>query len=134
MKIPSGLELYHETANGGPFKPSFGLSGAFLRGLAHPVAFFPLITSDRAAPLVAVFDEWVPVTSTLLRRDLSRASLGPVVTSDQQVKARSAHSSKTATSGAAFVRMCGPAPSNLRNASPPGPRLKSDIFQGLPQA
>ena len=64
-----------------------------------------------AAPLVAVFDEWVPVTSTLLRRDLNRASLGRVVGVTSGL--RFAVPLVDATSGAAFVRMCGPAPGVL---------------------
>ena len=51
-----------------------------------------------------------------MRRNPNYVSLGRVVTSDQQIKVRSAHSSKPATSGAAFVTTCGPAPCTLRVA------------------
>src|SRR5271163_2083346 len=54
---------------GGPFKPSFGLSGAGLGnagGRAHACFYF----RTEAAPLVAPFDEWVPRTPPPWRCDL----------------------------------------------------------------
>jgi hypothetical protein len=80
---------------------------------SRPCAWlFYVLTVTEAAPLVALFDEWVPATSTLLRRALDHASLGRSSRPRSRLRLTVPTRRKTATSGAAFPRTCGPAPSD----------------------
>jgi len=78
-------------------------------GLAHTCfALVQCITTKKAAPPVAVFDRWVPRTMVSKRRlnTHEHSSAAPGVCGDEgnrNFEVRGAHSSKTATSGAASV-------------------------------